>query len=78
LRAQGQKHVPSELLACPLTLQASQARKSLLQSMFAQFMWGSTAVAPQAWQGAAASSSSSLCLSAGGQQGAGQCWNQYF
>ena len=65
------------MLACRHTLQASQARKSLLQSMFAQFMCGSTAVAPQAWQGAAASSSSSLSLSANRQQGGSQRWSQY-
>ncbi len=36
------------------------------QSMFAQFMWGSTASAPQTWQGAAASRGASSSLSAGG------------
>ena len=36
------------------TLWRSHARKSLLQSMLAQFMWGREAACPQAAQGAAA------------------------
>ena len=51
------------------TLQAVQARKSLLQSMLAQLRCGSTAVASHTWHGTAAGSSFESRLRSAGRGG---------
>ncbi len=55
---------------CQPTLQVSQPRNSLLQSMLAQLTCGSDALPPHTWQGTAASSARSSSLSGrGGGEG---------
>ena len=52
------------------TWQAEHARKSLLQSMLAQFRWGSAAGCPQAQSTAAGSSPEAACCPASNADGA--------